>query len=142
MKYVKDGKEAKAQVEALLKDNPDLHGFYLQQYSDWVPQAIAAIKESGRNDVWAATFNMNPTCAKLLLERGPLWNIQSYAQYSASGADLVNAAAKWHLGYDLPMFATLPLVSVTPDNVEDGWRQIFQNTADAEPPWIKYGGWV
>ena len=141
-RFAKDLDEAKAEVEALLKQYPDLHGIFLQHWSNWVPELTATIKASGREDVWAASWFMGPpSCAKLLMERGPLWNVQSFSQFTETGEALVNAVAKWHLGHDLPMFISFPLVSVTPDNVEEGWREIFRGTPDATPPWITYRDW-
>lgn len=140
--YVNDTGETKGAVNLLLEQHKDLHGIFVYGWSNWVPEAVGVIKSLGRKDVWVSTFNMEPNAARLLLERGPLWSVHSFSQYFEAGVALVDAVAKWHLGADLPPFVTLSTVLSTPDTVEAGWREVFRNTADAEPPWLKYKGWV
>lgn len=141
--YVNDASEVKGAVKSLLEKHSDLHGLLLQSVSNWVPEGVSMVKASGRKDVWAATWNLDISYAKLLLEPEPvLWNVQSYSQYAEAGTAVVDAIAKWHLGYDLPMHVILPTVSITPKNVEEGWRKVYRDTADTEPPWLKYKGWV
>ena len=140
--YVNDASEVKGAVKALLEKEPDLHGLLLQSFSNWVPEAVGMIKASGRKDVWGASWNLDPSYAKCLLEPAPaLWNVQSYSQYDEAGRAAVDAIAKWHLGHDLPMHVILPTVSITPENVVEGWREVYRGTSDAEPPWLKYKGW-
>lgn len=124
-----------------MKEYPNIHGIYAH-FSSWLAAAVGAVKKAGRKDVWVASWYINETNAKMLLEGGPLCDLGRLHSDVVKGTALVDAIAKWHLGYDLPPFIHLPNMHATADNVEEAWRFKYAGTADETPPWVKAKEWV
>lgn len=120
-------------TEELLKDT-DFHGLIHNGSLD--TQVVAALKKSGRKDVWITLWGISEGTATWLMEGGPVHSVMG-ASNPADGAELVNAAAVWHLGKEIKRIYVSPIIPATAETLDDAWKTTFKGTADETPPWSK-----
>jgi ribose transport system substrate-binding protein len=115
-------------ASAMLTQNPDIDAIWTT-WQEPAEGVIAAIREQGRDDVSVSTIGLNEPVA-LDLARGGATVGVSAEQIDEMGRTMADVAGLAVLGEEGPAFATVDAISITSDNVVEGWRDAY----GLEPP--------
>ncbi len=125
---ISDPARAEEIANALLTRNPDLDGIYVT----WAGPAegvLATLRANGNSDTKIVTLDLSEPVALDMVKEGNVAAIVADEAYEL-GRAMAAAGAKALLGEEVPPFVIAPAITVTKDNVAEGW----QNSLNREAP--------
>jgi len=109
---------------AMLSENPDLDALWVT-WSEPAEGALAAIRAQGREgEVALSTVGMTESLAVDLADEGSVFGV-AVDLSSEVARTMADEAALAVLGQSAPAFATAGVVEVTPENVVEGWEEVY-----------------
>ena len=104
---------------AMLIQNPDLDGIYVA-WSAAAQGVISALREAGKSDVKVVAYDLDATNDLDMAQCGNYYGASLDWPY-AEGIAMADLAAEALLGKDVPPFVTVPVQSMTRDNLAETW---------------------
>ncbi|MDA4844479.1 substrate-binding domain-containing protein [Hoeflea poritis] len=132
---ISDPARAEDIANAMLLKNPDLGGIYVT----WAGPAegvLAALRANGNKTTKVVTLDLSEPVALDMVKGGNVTAIVADEAYEL-GRAMAAAGARALAGEETPPFVVAPAVTVTPDNVEAGWKQSLHREA---PDSVKNAG--
>jgi ribose transport system substrate-binding protein len=118
---ISDPARAEDIANAMLLRNPDIGGIYVT----WAGPAegvLAALRANGNDTTKVVTLDLSEPVALDMVRGGNVAAIIADEAYEL-GRAMAAAAILDLLGKDVPPFVVAPAVTVTADNVAEGWMQ-------------------
>lgn len=118
---ISDPARAEDIANAMLLKNPDLGGIYVT----WAGPAegvLAALRSNGNKTTKIVTLDLSEPIALDMVKGGNVAAIIADEAYEL-GRAMAAAGARALVGEQTPPFVVVPAVTVTADNVEQGWMQ-------------------
>jgi ribose transport system substrate-binding protein len=125
---IADPNKAEDIANAMITKNPDLDGVYVT----WAEPAegfLSALRAAGNDRTKIVTLDLSEPAGLDLARGGHVAALVADQAYEL-GRAMAAAAAYGLIGKDAPEFAVAPAVTVTKDNLTDGWQQSLHR----EPP--------
>ncbi|WP_300063157.1 substrate-binding domain-containing protein [uncultured Roseobacter sp.] len=125
---ISDPARAEEIANAMLLRNPDLAGIYVT----WASPAegvLAALRANGNTTTKIVTLDLSEPIALDMVNGGNVAAIVADEAYEL-GRAMAAAGARKLLGEETPPFVVAPALTVTADNVAEGW----QNSLRIDPP--------
>lgn len=125
---ISDPARAEEIANAMLLKNPDLGGIYVT----WAGPAegiLAALRTNGNTSTKIVTLDLSEPIALDMVKGGNVAAIVADEAYELGRAMAASAVLDL-LGEDVPSFVVAPALTVTADNVADGW----QNSLNIDAP--------
>ncbi len=125
---ISDPARAEEIANAMLLKNPDLNGIYVT----WAGPAegvLAALRANGNDTVKIVTLDLSEPIALDMVRGGNVAAIVADEAYELGRAMAASAALDL-LGVDVPPFVVAPAITVTADNVVEGWKR----SLNIDPP--------
>ena len=126
---ISDPARAEEIANAMLLRNPDLGGIYVT----WAGPAegvLAALRANGNSDTKIVTLDLSEPIALDMVRGGNVAAIVADEAYELGRAMAASAVLDL-LGQEVPPFVVAPAVTVTADNVREGWMQSLNIEAPA-----------
>ncbi|WP_294228296.1 substrate-binding domain-containing protein, partial [uncultured Shimia sp.] len=126
---ISDPARAEDIANAMLLRNPDLGGIYVT----WAGPAegvLAALRANGNKTTKIVTLDLSEPIALDMVRGGNVVAIVADEAYELGRAMAASAALDL-LKQDVPAFVVAPAVTVTADNVKEGWMQSLRIEAPA-----------
>ena len=124
-----DPARAEEIANAMLLKNPDLGGIYVT----WAGPAegvLAALRANGNTSTKIVTLDLSEPIALDMVRGGNVVAIVADEAYEL-GRAMAAAGVRALLGLEVPPFAVAPAVTVTADNVAEGWMRSLRIEAPA-----------
>ena len=124
---ITDPARAEEIANAMLLQNPDLGGIYVT----WAGPAegvLAALRANGNSTTKVVTLDLSEPIALDMVKGGNVAGIVADEAYEL-GRAMADVGARAVLGVDNPPFVVAPALSVTSDNVADGWQKSLRRDA-------------
>ena len=124
-----DPARAEEIANAMLLKNPDLGGIYVT----WAGPAegvLAALRANGNTSTRIVTLDLSEPIALDMVRGGNVIAIVADEAYEL-GRAMAAAGVRDLLGLEVPPFAVAPAVTVTADNVAEGWMRSLMIEAPA-----------
>lgn len=124
-----DPARAEEIANAMLLKNPDLGGIYVT----WAGPAegvLAALRANGNTDTKIVTLDLSEPIALDMVRSGNVVAIVADEAYEL-GRAMAAAGVRDLLGLEVPPFVVAPAVTVTADNVAEGWMRSLMIEAPA-----------
>lgn len=124
---IADPARAEEIANAMLLQNPGLDGIYVT----WAGPAegvLAALRTAGNTSTKIVTLDLSEPIALDMVRRGNVVGIVADEAYEL-GRAMAAAAALDQLGETPPAFIVAPALTVTADNVAEGWQQSLRRDA-------------
>ncbi|WP_150523789.1 substrate-binding domain-containing protein [Roseibium sediminis] len=118
---ISDPARAEEIANAMLLKNPDLGGIYVT----WAGPAegvLAALRSNGNKTTKIVTLDLSEPVALDMVRGGNVAAIVADEAYEL-GRAMAAASVLRLLGQDVPPFVVAPAVTVTADNVAEGWQK-------------------
>ncbi len=125
---ISDPARAEEIANAMLLKNPDLGGIYVT----WAGPAegvLAALRANGNKDTKIVTLDLSEPVALDMVRGGNVAAIVADEAYEL-GRAMAAAAALRLVDKDVPPFIAAPAITVTADNVAEGWKK----SLNIDPP--------
>lgn len=113
--------------QALLTKTPDLDGVYVT-WAEPAEGVLAALRSAGNSKTKVVTLDLSEPVALDMVRGGNVAGIVADKAYEL-GRAMATAAAYGLLGKDAPAFVVAPAITVTKDNVADGYKQSLNRDA-------------
>lgn len=126
---ISDPARAEEIANAMLLRNPDLGGVYVT----WAGPAegvLAALRSNGNTTTKLVTLDLSEPIALDMVNGGNVVALVADEAYEL-GRAMAAAGARQYAGEETPPFVVAPAVTVTADNVADGWMQSLHIDAPA-----------
>lgn len=126
---ISDPARAEEIANAMLLRNPDLSGIFVT----WAGPAegvLAALRANGNTDTKIVTLDLSEPIALDMVKGGNVAAIVADEAYEL-GRAMAAAGARQLAGEETPPFVVAPAVTVTVDNVAEGWMQSLNIKAPA-----------
>ena len=126
---ISDPARAEEIANAMLLQNPDLGGIYVT----WAGPAegvLAALRANGNTTTKIVTLDLSEPIALDMVKGGNVAGIVADEAYEL-GRAMAAVGARAVLGVDNPPFIVAPALSVTKENVSDGWQRSLRKDAPA-----------
>lgn len=126
---ISDPARAEEIANAMLLRNPDLSGIFVT----WAGPAegvLAALRANGNSDTKIVTLDLSEPIALDMVKGGNVAAIVADEAYEL-GRAMAAAGARQLAGEETPPFVVAPAVTVTADNVAEGWMQSLNVAAPA-----------
>ncbi|WP_108816324.1 substrate-binding domain-containing protein [Loktanella sp. Alg231-35] len=126
---ISDPARAEEIANAMLLRNPDLSGVYVT----WAGPAegvLAALRSNGNTDTKLVTLDLSEPIALDMVSGGNVVALVADEAYEL-GRAMAAAGARQYAGEETPPFVVAPAVTVTADNVSEGWMQSLNIEAPA-----------
>lgn len=126
---ISDPARAEDVANAMLLKNPDLGGIYVT----WAGPAegvLAALRANGNSTTKVVTLDLSEPVALDMVRGGNVAAIVADEAYELGRAMAASAVLDL-LGEDVPPFIVAPAVTVTADNVAEGWQRSLRIDAPA-----------
>ncbi len=126
---VSDPARAEEIANAMLLRNPDLAGIYVT----WAGPAegvLAALRSNGNTTTKLVTLDLSEPIALDMVNGGNVVALVADEAYEL-GRAMAAAGARQYAGEETPPFVVAPAVTVTADNVSEGWMQSLHIEAPA-----------
>jgi len=126
---ISDPARAEEIANAMLLRNPDLSGIFVT----WAGPAegvLAALRANGNSDTKIVTLDLSEPIALDMVKGGNVAAIVADEAYEL-GRAMAAAGARQLAGVETPPFVVAPAVTVTADNVSEGWMQSLNIEAPA-----------
>jgi ribose transport system substrate-binding protein len=118
---ISDPARAEEIANAMLLQSPDLGGIY----ATWAGPAegvLAALRANGNTTTRIVTLDLSEPVALDMVQGGNVAGIVADEAYEL-GRTMATVGARAVLGEENPPFIVVPAVTVTADNVAEGWQQ-------------------
>lgn len=125
---ISDPARAEEIANAMLLQNPDLGGIYVT----WAGPAegvLAALRANGNSETKIVTLDLSEPIALDMVRGGNVAAIVADEAYELGRAMAASAVLDL-LGEDVPPFVVAPAITVSADNVVEGWNQ----SLNIDPP--------
>lgn len=131
---ITDPAQAEEVGNAMITQNPDLDGVYVS-WAEPGEGVVSALRAAGLNDVAVVTLDLSETLGLDMAQGGNVTAIVADEAYEL-GAAMARVGALSLLGEEVPPFAVAPAITVTADNLAEGWqtslnRELPQSVQDA-----------
>lgn len=126
---ISDPARAEEIANAMLLRNPDLGGVYVT----WAGPAegvLAALRSNGNSQTKLVTLDLSEPIALDMINGGNVVALVADEAYEL-GRAMAAAGARQHAGEETPPFVVAPAVTVTADNVAEGWMKSLHIDAPA-----------
>ncbi len=126
---ISDPARAEEIANAMLLRNPDLEGVYVT----WAGPAegvLAALRSNGNTTTKLVTLDLSEPIALDMVNGGNVVALVADEAYEL-GRAMAAAGARQYAGEETPPFVVAPAVTVTADNVSEGWMQSLHIDAPA-----------
>ncbi len=126
---ISDPARAEEIANAMLLRNPDLGGIFVT----WAGPAegvLAALRANGNDSTKIVTLDLSEPIALDMVKGGNVVAIVADEAYELGRAMAASAALDL-LGEEVPAFVVAPAITVTADNVQDGWQKSLRVDAPA-----------
>lgn len=126
---ISDPARAEEIANAMLLRNPDLSGVYVT----WAGPAegvLAALRSNGNTETKLVTLDLSEPIALDMVNGGNVVALVADEAYEL-GRTMAAAGARQYAGEETPPFVVAPAVTVTADNVSEGWMQSLNIEAPA-----------
>ena len=124
---ISDPARAEEIANAMLLQNPDLGGIYVT----WAGPAegvLAALRAAGNTSTKIVTLDLSESIALDMVKGGNVAGIVADEAYEL-GRAMADVGARAVLGIDNPPFIVAPALTVTKDNVAQGWQTSLHKDA-------------
>ncbi|MCA3448795.1 MAG: substrate-binding domain-containing protein [Rhodobacter sp.] len=124
---ISDPARAEEIANAMLLQNPDLGGIYVT----WAGPAegvLAALRANGNTTTKIVTLDLSEPIALDMVKGGNVAGIVADEAYEL-GRAMAAVGARAVLGVENPPFIVAPALSVTKDNVAEGWQKSLRKDA-------------
>lgn len=124
---ISDPARAEEIANAMLLQNPDLGGIYVT----WAGPAegvLAALRANGNTTTKVVTLDLSEPIALDMVKDGNVAGIVADEAYEL-GRVMADVGARAVLGAENPPFIVAPALSVTKDNVAEGWKKSLHKDA-------------
>jgi len=124
---ISDPARAEEIANAMLLKNPDIGGIYVT----WAGPAegvLAALRANGNRTTKIVTLDLSEPIALDMVKGGNVAAIVADEAYEL-GRAMAAAGARALAGEATPPFVVAPALTITADNVEDGWMQSLKREA-------------
>lgn len=125
---ISDPARAEEIANAMLLQNPELDGIYVT----WAGPAegvLAALRANGNTETKVVTLDLSEPIALDMVQGGNVAGIVADEAYEL-GRAMAAVGARAALGQENPPFVVAPALTVTADNVAEGWQQSLRR----DPP--------
>lgn len=126
---ISDPARAEEIANAMLLRNPDLGGIFVT----WAGPAegvLAALRANGNDNTKIVTLDLSEPIALDMVKGGNVVAIVADEAYELGRAMAASAALDL-IGEEVPAFVVAPAITVTADNVQDGWQKSLRVDAPA-----------
>ncbi len=118
---IADPARAEDIANALLTKNPDLDGIYVT-WAEPAEGVLAALRAAGNTHTKIVTLDLSEPIALDMVQGGNVVAIVADKAYEL-GRTMAADAGYGLIGKPAPAFAVAPAITITKDNVVDGWQQ-------------------
>jgi ribose transport system substrate-binding protein len=122
-----DPARAEEIAQALLMRNPDLDGIYVT-WAEPAEGVLAALRSSGNTSTKIVTLDLSEPIALDMVRDGNVAAIVADKAYEL-GRTMATVAAYGLLGKEAPPFIVAPALTITTDNVAEGWQESLHREA-------------
>ncbi|ABD53799.1 substrate-binding domain-containing protein [Jannaschia sp. CCS1] len=126
---ISDPARAEEIANAMLLRNPDLSGIYVT----WAGPAegvLAALRANGNTTTRLVTLDLSEPVALDMVNGGNVVALVADEAYEL-GRAMAAAGARQYAGEETPPFVVAPAITVTADNIAEGWMQSLHVDAPA-----------
>ena len=116
-----DPNKAEDIANAMVTKNPGLNGIYVT-WAEPAEGVLTALRNSGSTDTKIVTLDLSEPVGLDMARGGNVAALVADQAYEL-GRALATSAGYGIIGKDAPEFAVAPAVTVTKDNLEEGWQQ-------------------
>ncbi len=126
---ITDPARAEELASAMLLQNPELDGIYVT-WAEPADGVLAALRSAGNTDTKIVTLDLSEPVALDMVRGGNVIGLVADEAYEL-GRAMAASGLKGLLGQDVPAFVVAPALTVTADNVAEGWQQSLHRDAPA-----------
>ncbi|MCP8884106.1 substrate-binding domain-containing protein [Devosia sp. XJ19-1] len=126
---ITDPARAEELANAMLLQNPDLDGIYVT-WAEPADGVLAALRGAGNTSTKIVTLDLSEPIALDMVKGGNVAGIVADEAYEL-GRAMAAAGLKGLLRQDVPAFVVAPALTVTADNIAEGWQQSLHRDAPA-----------
>lgn len=124
---ISDPARAEELASAMLLQNPDLDGIYVT-WAEPADGVLSALRANGNTKTKIVTLDLAEPVALDMVKGGSVTALVADKAYEL-GRAMAAAGLKSLLGQPTPAFVVAPALTVTKDNVSDGWKQSLNRDA-------------
>ncbi|MCP4382826.1 MAG: substrate-binding domain-containing protein [Hyphomicrobiales bacterium] len=118
---ITDPARAEEIANGLLIKNPDLDGIYVT-WAEPAEGVLAALRAAGNSDTKIVALDLSEPLALDMVKDGNVVALTADKAYEL-GRTMATVAGYGLIGKSAPAFAVAPAITVTKENVADGWQQ-------------------
>lgn len=126
---ISDPARAEELANAMLLQNPELDGIYVT-WAEPAEGVLAALRGAGNSHTKIVTLDLSEPVALDMVRGGAVAGIVADEAYEL-GRAMAAVGLKALLGEESPAFVVAPALTVTADNVAEGWQQSLHRDAPA-----------
>lgn len=126
-KGIADPARAEEIAQALILQNPDLDGIYVT-WSEPAEGVLAALRNAGNTKTKVVTLDLSEPVGLDMVKNGNIAALVADKAYDL-GRAMAMAAGYGLLGKEAPAFVVAPVLTVTKDNVAQGWQDSLHRDA-------------
>ena len=126
---ISDPARAEELANAMLLQNPELDGIYVT-WAEPAEGVLAALRGAGNSHTKIVTLDLSKPVALDMVRGGAVAGIVADEAYEL-GRAMAAVGLKALLGEESPAFVVAPALTVTADNVAEGWQQSLHRDAPA-----------
>ncbi len=124
---ISDPARAEELANAMLLQNPDLDGIYVT-WAEPADGVLSALRSSGNAKTKVVTLDLAEPVALDMVKGGNVTALVADKAYEL-GRAMAAAGLKSLMGQDVPAFVVAPALTVTKDNVAEGWKESLNRDA-------------
>ena len=124
---ISDPARAEELANAMLVKNPDLDGIYVT-WAEPADGVLTALRASGNTHTKVVTLDLSEPVALDMVNGGNVVGLVADKAYEL-GRAMAAAGMKSLLGQETPEFIVAPALTVTKENVAQGWRDSLNRDA-------------
>ena len=124
---ISDPARAEELASAMLLQNPNLDGIYVT-WAEPADGVLAALRAAGNTQTKVVTLDLSEPVALDMVKGGNVVGLVADEAYEL-GRAMAAVGLKALLGQDSPPFVVAPALTVTKDNVAEGWQRSLHRDA-------------
>jgi ribose transport system substrate-binding protein len=124
---ISDPARAEELASAMLVQNPDLDGIYVT-WAEPAEGVLAALRSAGNTTTKVVTLDLSEPVALDMVKGGNVVGLVADKAYEL-GRAMAAVGLKSVLGQETPEFVVAPALTVTKDNVAEGWKESLNRDA-------------
>lgn len=124
---ISDAARAEELANAILLKNPELDGAYVT-WAEPAEGVLAALRAAGNTRVKIVTLDLSEPVGLDMVKGGNVAAIAADKAYEL-GRAMASVAGYGLLGKEAPAFVVAPVLTVTKDNVKEGWQESLHRDA-------------